>query len=412
MIYVRKAIRDHELPAAPAAMLDTLDYIGRALEVGHRVYVHCRAGIGRTNMVVGCWLRRSGLSGPAALERLNSLWQANARAPRAPRVPATEAQARYVLDWREQDEDPFGPLTMATARALRARYHGCLLGLACGDAIGATLQYRRPDQFAPVADMLGGGQWRLQPGAWTDDTALALCLAESLLDSEDCRPEDQLQRYRRWQQEGYLSSTGQCIAISAGVAAALAGAPATASAEGLPRAGIVALFSASTPERLFAWVAAAVAVTDRSPEALAAGQCHAALVLAALRGSPLACLLEDARELLRAHGHASALALCEGLLAARAAAPPAAPGVAADPRAALSWIVAVLHAAADFRDGLLRVVNAGGDADVHGAIFGQLAGALRGAEDIPKAWRRALLRRELVTQTADRLLIAALAPHA
>jgi hypothetical protein len=102
-------------------------------------------------------------------------------------VPETEEQRRYVLDWRDHEEDPFGPLTLAMARTLRERFHGCLLGLACGDALGATLQFRASNQFPQVTDMLGGGHWSLQPGAWTDDTAMALCLADSLLETAGLR---------------------------------------------------------------------------------------------------------------------------------------------------------------------------------------------------------------------------------
>jgi ADP-ribosylglycohydrolase len=412
VIYVRKAIRDHGVPHESAAMQDTLDYLGRALEVGHRVYVHGRAGIGRTNTVIGCWLRRGGLSGPAALERLNALWQASVRVAQWPHVPETEDQKRYVLEWRDHDDNPFGPLTLATMRTLRSRYHGCMLGLACGDALGATLQYRTGGQFTPIVDMAGGGHWRLQPGAWTDDTAMALCLADSLLDTEDCIPADQLQRYRLWQQQGYLSCTGQCIAITAGVAGALARSAVISppSAQALSRAGVVALYSASTPERVFAWTIAAAEVTDRSVEVLAACQCHAACVLSAIRGATLPDLLDEACALVRAHGGAPAIALCERMMQERSA---PAPGhdASEDPRTVLRWIVAELMLGGDFRDGLLRVVNRGGDADMHGAIFGQLAGALYGAEGIPKAWRRAILRRDLLQQYADRLLVAALAPH-
>ncbi len=410
VIYVRKAIRDDGVPS-PQHMTDTLDYIARALEVGHRVYVHCRAGIGRTNTVVGCWLRRGGLEGPAALERLNALWQANARAPQWPRVPATEPQVRYILDWRESDDEPFGSLDLDTTRTLRGRYLGSLVGLACGDAIGATLQFRTAGQVPPVADMLGGGHWRLQPGAWTDDTAMVLCLAESLLDTEDCAIADQLQRYRRWQQEGYLSSTDQCLGITAGVAACLAGTQSDAplSAQALPRAGAVALFSAADTERVFAWTARQAAVTDPAPEVIAASQCQAACVLAALRGARLEDLVAEARDLVRGHGTDAARALSERLVAERGAAP-AAP--TADPRDVLRWVLAVLHQADDYREGLLYAVNRGGDADIHGAIFGQLAGALYGIDAIPKAWRRTLLRRELLVGMADRLLVAALAPRA
>jgi hypothetical protein len=58
------------------------------------------------------------------------------------------------------------------------RYRGALLGLAAGDALGTTLEFKRPGSFAPITDMVGGGPVDLQPGQWTDDTSMALCLAE------------------------------------------------------------------------------------------------------------------------------------------------------------------------------------------------------------------------------------------
>jgi ADP-ribosylglycohydrolase len=63
---------------------------------------------------------------------------------------------------------------------LRDRYRGALLGLAVGDALGTTLEFKRPGTFQPVTDMVGGGPFGLKPGQWTDDTSMALCLAESL----------------------------------------------------------------------------------------------------------------------------------------------------------------------------------------------------------------------------------------
>src|SRR5690606_24521602 len=63
------------------------------------------------------------------------------------------------------------------------RYRGCLLGLAAGDALGTTLEFRRPGTFTPLTDMIGGGPFSLQPGQWTDDTSMALCLAASLVET-------------------------------------------------------------------------------------------------------------------------------------------------------------------------------------------------------------------------------------
>jgi ADP-ribosylglycohydrolase/protein-tyrosine phosphatase len=409
IIYVRKAIRDHGVPQSPETMAEILDYIDRAIEVGHQVYVHCRAGIGRTNTVIGCWLRREGMSGPEAIERLNRLWQANARARSWSHIPETEEQERYVLDWLEPPDPDAIDFDLEATRALRDRYHGCLLGLACGDAMGSTLQFRRPGQFTPLADLLGGGHWQLPRGAWTDDTAMALCLAESLLDAEGFDAADQLRRYRGWQRAGELSSTGVCIGITATVASALASdAPAharlaIAEPQALTRAGVVALFAVATPARAFAWAAQAAAVTDRSGELEAACRFFSALLVAALRGSSRERLLADTRALLQAHGEPGEAAAFERSLAGAQG--------GEGPLGALRQVRETLLASAGFREGLLQTVNLGGDADRQGALFGQLAGALYGSQAIPKPWNRALLRRELLEDLADRLLVAGLAPR-
>ena len=90
---------------------------------------------------------------------------------------------------------------------------GALLGLACGDAVGTTLEFQRPGSFTPITDMVGGGPFRLAPGQWTDDTSMALCLAESLLDTGGMDLADQMRRYVMWRDDGYLSSNGRCFDI-------------------------------------------------------------------------------------------------------------------------------------------------------------------------------------------------------
>ena len=70
-----------------------------------------------------------------------------------------------------------------------------------------------PGSFEPIEDIVGGGPFGLRPGQWTDDTSLALCLAESPIDRRGFDPLDQMRRYLRWHDEGYLSSTGKCFDI-------------------------------------------------------------------------------------------------------------------------------------------------------------------------------------------------------
>ena len=106
--------------------------------------------------------------------------------------------------------------------SLSERYRGSLLGLACGDAVGTTVEFQPRGAFAPMTDMVGGGPFGLAPGQWTDDTSMALCLAESLLNQGGFDARDQMGRYLNWWQWGYLSSIGHCFDIGMTVWQALA----------------------------------------------------------------------------------------------------------------------------------------------------------------------------------------------
>jgi len=76
----------------------------------------------------------------------------------------------------------------------RDRFRGALLGLAAGDAVGTTVEFKPRGSFPPVTDTVGGEPFDLNPGEWTDDTSLALCLGQSLLDRHGFDPVDRLRR--------------------------------------------------------------------------------------------------------------------------------------------------------------------------------------------------------------------------
>ena len=69
--------------------------------------------------------------------------------------------------------------------SIQDKFRGCLLGLAVGDAVGTTVEFKPRGSFKPMTDMVGGGPFNLPLGAWTDDTSMALCLAVSLLEKND-----------------------------------------------------------------------------------------------------------------------------------------------------------------------------------------------------------------------------------
>ncbi len=98
----RFAIVDFDLPE-PSTMQAILDAIEIALRDGHRLYLHCRGGLGRTGMAVGCYLVRQGHTGQEALGQIQDSWAAASKRRSIPMSPETPAQVQFVLDWRKHD---------------------------------------------------------------------------------------------------------------------------------------------------------------------------------------------------------------------------------------------------------------------------------------------------------------------
>ena len=297
------------------------------------------------------------------------------------------------------------------------RYRGSLLGLAAGDALGTTLEFKRPGSFDPVEDIVGGGPFGLRPGEWTDDTSMALCLAESLIECRGFDPIDQLRRYVRWYREGHLSSTGRCFDIGVTVSSALrrfeaTGEPYCGSTDpysagngSIMRLAPVPLFFALDPRRAVARAADSSRTTHGAPEAVDACRYLAALIVGALRGTGKEDLLSDHYAPVPGLWDEWPLAPRVDEIAAgsfRRRDPPEIRGT--------GYVVQSLEAAlwafdrgASFREGALLAVNLGDDADTTGAVYGQLAGAYYGEAGIPPEWRERLALGDLIASLADRL---------
>jgi ADP-ribosyl-[dinitrogen reductase] hydrolase len=108
------------------------------------------------------------------------------------------------------------------APGVRDRAAGALVGLAVGDALGTALEFSERDTDAPLTGMVGGGPFGLRPGEWTDDTAMALCLADSLLARRGLDQRDLIARFVRWWRAGENSCTGTCFDIGGTTRRALA----------------------------------------------------------------------------------------------------------------------------------------------------------------------------------------------
>jgi ADP-ribosylglycohydrolase len=299
----------------------------------------------------------------------------------------------------------------------RARFRGALLGLAAGDALGTTLEFSAPGTFEPITDMVGGGPFGLAPGEWTDDTSMALCLAESLVERGGFDPRDQMERYLRWWRDGHLSSNGRCFDIGLTVSSALrrfedtgepyAGStdPQSAGNGALMRLAPVPMFFAADPRAAVERAADSSRTTHGAATAVDSCRYLAALILGALAGASKDELLAPRYSPVPGLWEERPLApevdeVAAGSFAHRE--PPEIRGT--------GFVVRSLEAALwafargrSFREGALLAVNLGEDADTTAAVYGQLAGAHYGEAGIPAEWRSKLALLGTIEELADRL---------
>ena len=289
----------------------------------------------------------------------------------------------------------------------RERYRGALLGLAAGDAVGTTVEFRPRGSFTPLTDMVGGGPFGLAPGEWTDDTSMALCLAASLLEC-GFDPRDQLRRYLRWRDAGYWASNGRCFDIGNTVAAALrrfeasgdphAGStdPQSAGNGSLMRLAPVVLYCHPDRARAGRYAAESSRTTHAAAECLDACRLFAELLCRALDGEDRDAVLAPA-----ALAASPALeAITRGDYRDKPASAIRGSGYVVASLEAALWSFATTR---DFASAILKAANLGDDADTTAAICGQLAGAHYGLDGIPRPWRQRLAQAGAILELADGL---------
>jgi ADP-ribosyl-[dinitrogen reductase] hydrolase len=301
----------------------------------------------------------------------------------------------------------------------RDRFRGALLGLAVGDAVGTTLEFKPPGTFAPIDDMRGGGPFDLPAGAWTDDTSMALCLAESLVEVGGFDPVDQLARYVRWYREGHMSSNGKCFDIGNATRQALhrfelegeafpGDADVNAAGNGvLMKLAPVPMAFLADPRKAVACAAASARTTHGAPAAADAARYFAGLLVGALNGASKDELLDGIYEPVEGLWADEPLHLAIAQVAAgsfRDREPPEIQGSGYVVKA-LEAALWVLSTTDDFNAGVLAAANLGDDADTTAAIYGQLAGALYGVDAIRPDWLDRLVMRERIVELADGLRV-------
>ena len=290
-----------------------------------------------------------------------------------------------------------------------SRYRGCLLGLAAGDAVGTTVEFRRRGSFEPVTDMVGGGPFGLEPGQWTDDTSMALCLADSLITRREFDARDQMERYVRWARDGYLSSTGKCFDIGNTVSAALrkfnesgeafAGAtdPNTAGNGCLMRLAPIPIFYAHDADAAIHHAGESSRTTHGARECIDACRYYAALIVLALHGAAKDVILNAPAP---PNTTTSVANVASGAYRNKDEADIHTTGYVMHSLEAALWCFARTD---NYADAVLMATNLGDDADTTAAITGQLAGAHYGLDGIPADWRAKITLHDQILGMADAL---------
>ena len=303
---------------------------------------------------------------------------------------------------------------------LLSRFRGSLIGLAVGDALGAPVEFEPRGSFPPITGLRGGGPFNLKAGDWTDDTSLALCLAESLIEKGGFEPRDQAERYVRWWREGYMSATGNCFDIGNTTKASLQRfidtgdpysgptSPETGSNGSLMRLAPVPLFYHDSPRRAVEYSGLSSKVTHGADEAVDSCRYLGALLIGTLKGEKKNTLTSLRYEPESGIWNQQPLTaqvenVAEGSF--RCSEPPEikAQGTAVKTLEAALWAFAKCSS---FEEGCILAVNLGDDSDTVGAVYGQLAGAYYGVEEIPTEWIEGLSSKSLIESAAERLLKA------
>jgi ADP-ribosylglycohydrolase len=299
----------------------------------------------------------------------------------------------------------------------KQRFEGALLGLATGDALGVPVAFKSPGQFPAVQDMLGGGIFKLAPGQWTKHTSMALCVAESFVETRSFNPADQLERYLRWWRTGHMSSTSTCFDIDTTMKAALrrfeknpqdySGLTSfgTAGNGSLARIVAIPLVYAQRPQEALEKAALSSRTTHAAIEPLDACRYLSALILGALRGQPKKVLLAPYYTPVPNIWQDFPLVPAVDAVVAGSFSSKMPPDIRAE-----SYVVTSLEAALwafyqsnSFEEGALLAVNLGEDAEAVGAIYGQLAGAYYGTDAIPGRWLERLSKLPLLQKMAQQL---------
>lgn len=290
----------------------------------------------------------------------------------------------------------------------RERVFGSIIGLVVGDALGAPVEFKERGTYSEISQFQSGGEFNLMAGQWTDDTSLALCLIESFNSQKKFHLKDQLNNFYKWWQFGFLSSTGFCFDIGNTTNAALkrylldglvCGGrltdPATNGA--LMRLAPVPLFFHHSLNDSIKYSVIQTQTTHAPIECIEASVVLAYVINFALNGKNKKEILKFTH--LEYKFESKIKDLLDGAYSLKLESEISAKGFAYN---TLEAALYAFNRFDSFKDGLVFVVNLGDDTDTVGAVYGQIAGAYYGINEIPESYRNNIYDKELINNMVEK----------
>lgn len=280
---------------------------------------------------------------------------------------------------------------------------GSFIGLAVGDALGTTVEFMPRGTFSPVTTIVGGGPFELKAGEWTDDTSMAVCLAQSIVAGSEFNPEDVLARFFRWYQLGENSPKGYCFDIGGTTASGIqawlrsgtyinnTGAR-SAGNGGIMRLAPAAMANHKDSALAGEWARDQSATTHGATECVDSADFLARYLVNLYNGVDIKPIegtwCKSVNKIVTQDYR----------------------GVDSDEIESSGYVIHTLQAAlwavansSSFKEAVLLAVNLGNDADTVGAVTGQIAGALYGLKDIPQEWVDVLYKKNELLELAEKL---------
>ena len=270
------------------------------------------------------------------------------------------------------------------------RAEGCLMGLMCGDALGAPIEFHSPYDFKTkyphgIHDMENGWgvTYHIRKGEITDDSEMAICLLHSLVKSQGYNKEEALAQYKGW-----LASGPSDVGIT--IRSALRGSynPDSQANGALMRVAPIAIHAAFHPES--DWQAAAAddcALTHINGHCQCANIVYVESLMLAIQGKKPEYIYAAACNRAKELQDDVLVDLLQKAVSEEPAYYPNAGWLNIAFQAAYYWL---LHAK-DYPSAMRAIVNKIGDPDTNAAIVGALLGAIYGRRGIPARWQSTVL---------------------